>query len=125
MGETIAYNENDHEKKTWADDLGQLQGGIIKGTITSTSPNAYFMGLELLKEFPNAKADGEYFLKKDGVGKGSGNSSRSKNRIIVKVDAGGALVENTGWLWRHDDRVLALGSGFFTRAQMMRKFITG
>ena len=123
MGVVLAYSENDQEHKSWADDLGLLQGGIVKGTTNSDTPNAYYMGIELLAEYPAARAQGEKFLKKDCTGKGSGNSTRSKNRVVVKIDANGALIEGAAWLWRHDNRVVQLGPGFFKRAEMMRNFV--
>lgn len=125
MGETLKYNDNDNNHRCHADTLGQLQGGIVKGTFTSKSPNAYFMGMELLQAFPGSKGPGEYFLKKDCTGSGSGNSQRSKNRIIVKVDADGKLIEGEAWLWRHDNRVLKLDGGFLERAKFMRKLTIG
>jgi hypothetical protein len=97
-----------------------LQRGVAKGTITDKTANAYYSGHELLAEFPGAEPSGHKFLKKDCTGSGSGNSQRSKNRIIVLVDGSSNLVEGEAWLWRHDNRVLKLGNGFFERAKFMR-----
>ena len=119
---TLAYNENDLEHKNFADTLGQLQGEVIKGTINQNSPNAYYIGLELVDAYPMARGPNEIFLKKDATGSGSGNSQRSKNRLIVKVNAAGKLIEGEAWVWRHDNRIQKLGPGFFTRAEIMRKF---
>jgi len=93
----------------------------VKGRRTKKTANAYYIGLELLKEFPTAKGTGEYFLKKDSTFTGKSNFSRSTNRIIVKVDAQDKLIENEAWIWRHDDRILKLGAGFFKRAVMYRE----
>lgn len=120
MGQELQYAENDNNHRCHGDTLGQLQGGIVKGTITDQTANAYYIGVELLKEFPTAKPTGHKFLKKDCTGSGTGKSTRSKNRIVVRVDASGALVEGEAWLWRHDDRVLKLGKGFFERAKTLR-----
>lgn len=129
MGETLKFQDNDNNHRCHADTLGQLQAGVVKGTVTKNTPNAYFMGRELLEAFPGSKGHGEAFLKMDCTGSGTGNSRRSKNRIVVKVKVNrnrGAetleLVEGEAWLWRHDDRVLKLDDGFFKRAQTMRKF---
>ncbi|MBL8675302.1 MAG: hypothetical protein JNL07_10470 [Rhodospirillales bacterium] len=122
MGQELLYAENDQNHKNHADTLGQLQGGIVKGTINGDTPNAPYTGFELLREFPTAKPAGFKFLKKDCTGSGTGNSQRSKNRIVVLVDAAGQLVEGEAWLWRHDDRVLKLTKGFFERAKGMRNF---
>lgn len=101
----LVYNENEQEHKNFADTLGALQGRIVKGSVTKDTANAYYIGLELLQKFPGSKLVGEYFLKADSTGAGSGNSQRSKNRVIVKVDSTGKLIENTGWVWRHDNRI--------------------
>jgi hypothetical protein len=123
MGETLKYLEADRSHQNDADTLGQLQGGVVKGTITDKTPNAYYIGVELLAEFPMAKPPGFKFLKKDCTGSGTGKSDRSKNRIVVLVDASGQLVEGEGWLWRHDNRVLKLSPGFFVRAQFLRSLV--
>jgi hypothetical protein len=47
-----------------------------------------------------------------------------QNRIIVRLDTNGALVEGWAVAWRHDDRLLKLDDGFFKRAQSMRKLLT-
>jgi hypothetical protein len=123
MGQTLQYAENDQNHKNHADTLGQLQGGVVKGKITDKTANAYYIGVELLAEFPGAKPPDCKFLKKDCTGSGSGNSARSKNRIVVLVDASSNLVEGEAWLWRHDNRVLKLGAGFFERAKFMRSIV--
>jgi hypothetical protein len=120
----LVYNENEREHVNFADTLGELQGGIVKGTFNRNSPNAYYMGIELLETYPTARGVGEVFLKKDAVGSGSGNSQRSKNRLIVKTDSTGKLIENEAWVWRHDNRILKLGAGFFKRAATMRAFVS-
>jgi hypothetical protein len=79
------------------------------------------MGIELLAADPSARGPDETFLKKDTPGKGTGNSERSKNRVVVKIDADDTLIENQAWRWRHDDRILKLGKGFFVRAKMLRE----
>ena len=119
----LVYNENELEHKNFADTLGALQGRIVKRSVTKDTANAYYIGLELLQKFPGSKLVGEYFLKADSTGSGSGNSQRSKNRVIVKVDSTGKLIENTGWVWRHDDRIEKLGAGFFKRAQFFRSMV--
>jgi len=119
----LVYNANEREHVNFADTLGALQGRVVKGTVNKSSANAYYMGVELLAKFPGAKTGGEYFLKADATGQGTGNSERSKNRVIVKVNAAGGLIEGEAWIWRHDNRIEKLGSGFFTRAQMFRKMV--
>ena len=119
----LAYNDNEDEHKNFADTLGALQGRIVKGTVNKNTLNAYYIGIELEQKFPNSKQFGEYFLKADCTGSGTGNSQRSKNRVVVKVDANGRLVENTGWVWRHDNRVEKLGVGFSRRAQFFRGMV--
>ena len=119
----LIYLENEQEHKNFADTLGALQGRIVKGIVTKDTANSYYIGLELLQKFPGSKLEGEYFLKADSTGAGSGNSQRSKNRVVVKVDSAGKLIENTGWVWRHDNRVEKLGAGFFRRAQFYRGMV--
>ena len=114
------YNDNDREHQNWADTLGQLQRGIVRKLINRATENAYYMGIELLAADPLARSPGEIFLKKDAPGKGKDNSERSTNRVVVKIDGNDTLIENQAWLWRHDDRVLKLGKGFFERAKMLR-----
>ena len=116
----LTYSENDREHVNFADSLGQLQGQITKGSTTKDTAHSYYMGAELLVAYPGSKSGGEYFLKIDGVGSGKSKDGRSTNRIIVKVDANGTLIENTGWVWRHDNRVMKLSAGFFTRALVRR-----
>ena len=122
MNDTL-YNENDQDHKSWADTLGQLQAEVVKGTRTLQTAHAYFGGFELLAIDPSARGEGENFIKKDATGSGKVKGGRSKNRVIVKVDAAGALIEGQAWVWRHDDRFLKLGAGFFKRAKMMRDYI--
>lgn len=119
----LVYNPNEREHVNFADTLGTLQGRVAKGTVNKNTLNAYYIGLELTAKFPGSKTGGEYFLKMDATGQGSGNSQRSKNRVIVKVDAVGGLIEGEAWIWRHDNRIEKLGSGFFTRAKMLRSMV--
>lgn len=119
----LVYNGNEREHVNFADTLGMLQGRVVKGLVTSKTPHAYYIGLELLAKFPGAKAKDEMFLKADATGSGTGNSQRSKNRVIVRVDSTGTLVEGEAWIWRHDNRVEKLGEGFFKRAEMHRKLV--
>jgi len=113
----LPYNDNEQEHKNFADTLGQMQGQIVKGTLTRTSSHAYYAGHELRDQ--GVSWNGIY-LKRDCPGKGKTANGRSQNRIIVPCTADGALVEDWAIAWRHDDRLLQLGTGFFTRAKMMR-----
>lgn len=115
----LAYNSNEREHVNFADTLGGLQRGIVKGTIHANTDHAYYIGLELLQKFPNARGVGEKFLKCDATGAGAGNG-RSKNRVVTKVNSAGALIEGEAWIWRHDNRVEKMGKGFFERAVMYR-----
>ena len=119
----LIYNPNEQEHVNFADTLGTLQGRVVKGTVNKNTANAYYMGVELLAKFPGSKTGGEYFLKMDATGHGTGNSQRSKNRLVVKVNAAGGLIEGEAWVWRHDNRIEKLGSGFFARAKMLRSMV--
>ncbi|WP_374369896.1 hypothetical protein [Tabrizicola sp.] len=119
----LTYNPNEREHVNFADTLGTLQGRVAKGTVNKSTANAYYIGVELLAKYPGSKSGGEYFLKMDATGHGSGSSERSKNRLIVKVNSAGGLIEGEAWVWRHDNRIEKLGSGFFTRAKMLRGMV--
>ena len=119
----LTYNPNEREHVNFADTLGTLQGRVAKGTVNKSTANAYYIGVELLAKYPGSKSGGEYFLKMDATGHGSGSSERSKNRLIVKVTSAGGLIEGEAWVWRHDNRIEKLGSGFFTRAKMVRGMV--
>ncbi len=124
----LTYNDSSNEHRCIADDLGLLLGGIDKGRITKGTPDAFYKGRELNNVYPGKiDYDSEYCLKKDSVDqqsrKGHGQNSRSSNRVIVKIGADGRIVAGEAWLWRHDGRVEALGSGFFDRAQRMRLLV--
>ena len=119
----LTYNPNEREHVNFADTLGTLQGRVAKGTVNKSTANAYYIGVELLAKYPGSKSGGEYFLKMDATGHGSGSSERSKNRLIVKVNSVGGLIEGEAWVWRHDNRIEKLGSGFFTRAKMLRSMV--
>jgi hypothetical protein len=121
--ETLIYNDNNQEHRGFADSLGQLQGGIIKGTLTRNSTHAYYAGHEM-KNQGESWTQGDYHLKADCTGKGKG-SGRSQNRVIVRMAKGDTLTEGWAVAWRHDDRLLKLSDGFFTRAASIRKYITG
>ena len=114
---TLAYNANEREHVNIADDLGLLLANVDKGTY-KTLPNSYYIGLELAQAGEIKPAGCEY-RKKDIAGQGRGN--RTKNRIVVVVDtATETVVEGIAYLWRHDNRVLKLNAGFFTRAAIYR-----
>ena len=115
----LTYNDNDQEHKNFADTLGQMQGNIEKGKLTKDTSHAYYAGHELRDA--GVTWDGIY-LKADCPGKGKTVQGRSQNRIVVKVKDG-ALIENWAGAWRHDDRLLLLDKGFFTRAKTMRDFV--
>ena len=119
----LTYNPNEQEHVNIADTQGTLQGRVAKGTVNKSTANAYYIGVELLAKYPGSKSGGEYFLKMDATGHGSGSSERSKNRLIVKVNSAGGLIEGEAWVWRHDNRIEKLGSGFFTRAKMLRGMV--
>jgi hypothetical protein len=114
---TLTYNDNEQEHRGFADTLGQMQGQIIKGTLTSQTSHAYYAGHELQKQ--GVQFNGTY-LKKDCPGNGKTKMGRSQNRIIVAIGTDGVLVENWAVAWRHDDRLLQLSDGFFERAKSMR-----
>jgi hypothetical protein len=118
---TLTYNDNVQEHRGFADTLGQLQGGILKGTYTRNSTHAYYAGHELRDgdEAPGA----HYYLKMDCPGSGRTRNGRSQNRIIVGMTRQNELIEGWAVAWRHDDRLLLLSAGFFTRAQGMRDFV--
>ncbi len=117
--QTIAYNENEREHVTFADTLGQAQGMISTGKLTRDSSHAYYAGHELRTQGESWER-GEYHLKADCPGAGKTKMGRSQNRIIVRIGQDGKLIEGWAVAWRHDDRLLKLGDGFFKRAQMMR-----
>lgn len=117
---TLTYNENEQEHKNFADTLGQMQGQILKGTLTKDTSHAYYAGHELRAE--GVTFNGVY-LKKDCPGKGETKNGRSQNRIIVATTTDGTLVEDWAVAWRHDDRLLQLSDGFFKRAKSMRDYI--
>jgi hypothetical protein len=116
---TLTYQDNEQEHRGFADTLGQLQGGIIMGTLTRNTTHAYYAGHELQKQ--GIQFNGLY-LKKDCPGNGQTATGRSQNRIIVAVGTDGKLIENWAVAWRHDDRLLHLSDGFFERAKTMRAF---
>ncbi len=118
---TLAYNENDREHKGFADDLGLLQGGVVKGTYTSDTMHAYYAGHEM-KALGEEWVKGDKHLKKDCAGSGKTAHGRSRNRVIVRV-SGGKLVEDWAAVWRHDDRIYKLSSGFFKQGKAMRDLI--
>ena len=118
----IKYNDNEQEHRGFGDTLGRTQGLIIAGKLTRNSSHAYYAGHEL-KKYGESWSRGEYHLKMDCPGSGKTKFGRSKNRIIVRIDNEGNLVEGWAVAWRHDDRLLKLGSGFFDRGQMMRDFV--
>jgi hypothetical protein len=119
----LKYNDNEQEHRGFGDTLGQTQGQIIKGTLTQATAHAYYAGHEL-KTAGETWNPGEFHLKKDCTGSGKTPNGRSQNRIIVRIDANGALVEGWAVAWRHDDRLLKLDDGFFKRAKTMRDYIT-
>lgn len=116
---TLTYNENEQEHKNFADTLGQMQGQIIKGTLTSSTSHAYYAGHELRDA--GVTFTGTY-LKRDCPGSGKTALGRSQNRIIVAVGTDGTLIEDWAVAWRHDDRLLQLSDGFFKRAKSMRDY---
>ncbi|MEP6492262.1 MAG: hypothetical protein ABJF01_06270 [bacterium] len=113
----LKYNDNDEEHKGFAQTLGLMQGRIDKGTLTRNTSHAYYAGHELRDE--GVDWDG-IFLKGDCSGSGKTKNGRSQNRIIVALTRGGVLAEGWAVAWRHDDRLLKLSEGFFTRAKMFR-----
>lgn len=117
--DALTYNDNEQEHKGFADTLGQMQGQIIKGTLTKDTSHAYYAGHELRAE--GVSFAGTY-LKKDCAGKGKTANGRSQNRIIVAIGTDGKLVEDWAVAWRHDDRLLQLSEGFFKRAKTMRDY---
>jgi hypothetical protein len=117
---TLTYNDNEQEHKSFADTLGQMQGMILKGTLTKDTSHAYYAGHEL--RTAGVTFSGVY-LKKDCPGKGATANGRSQNRIVVATTTDGKLVEDWAVAWRHDDRLLELSDGFFKRAKTMRDYI--
>jgi hypothetical protein len=121
--QVLKYNDNEQEHRGFADTLGQTQGLILTGKLTSKTAHAYYAGHEL-KTQGEKWEKGEFHLKKDCPGAGKTKMGRSQNRIIVRIDTNGQLVEGWAVAWRHDDRLLKLGDGFFKRAESMRNLLT-
>ena len=117
---TLNYNDNVLEHRGFADTLGQMQGLIDKGRLDRNTSHAYYAGHELRSCGVSWSG---HFLKRDCPGNGKTTHGRSQNRVIVNIDANGNLVENWAVAWRHDNRLLQLDAGFFTRAQQMRKLV--
>jgi hypothetical protein len=121
--DTLGYNDNIRDHQAIGDDLGLLQRGILKGTITAKTPNAHFSGFELKGLL--VAPQGTSYLKKDTVSTGGkrdgGANSRTTRRVIVRVNsADGTLVEDFALLWNHKDGFKELAKGFFKRAESMR-----
>ncbi len=121
--DTLAYNDNIQDHRAIGDDLGLLQRGIVKGTLTRQTANTYFSGYELAGLLE--AEDGTIYLKKDTVSAGGkkdgGANSRTTRRVIVRVGSGdGALVEGFAMLWNHANGFKLLGAGFFTRGETLR-----
>lgn len=119
----LKYNANEQEHKTAAQTLGQLQGGITKKTYTKDSSHAYYAGHELRGEGEAHPSRRGYYLKMDCPGKSRTTMGRTQNRVVVPVDRDGNLIEDVGYFWRHDNRILKLDAGFFTEAKTMRSFL--
>jgi hypothetical protein len=118
---TLTYNDNVQEHRGFADTLGQAQGLIVSGKLTSQTAHAYYAGHEL-RDHGEAWPQGAFHLKKDCPGSGDTKFGRSQNRIIVRIGSDGVLIEDWAVAWRHDDRLMKLDAGFFKRAQGMRAY---
>ena len=115
---TLTYNENVLEHKNFGDTLGKMQGLFDQGKLTADTSHAYYSGHELRSA--GVTWEGIY-LKMDAPGAGKTALGRSQNRVIIRVKDG-VLTEGWAVAWRHDDRLLQLGSGFFERAKTMRAY---
>jgi hypothetical protein len=116
----LTYIDNNNEHRCVADTLGTTQGRIIKGVYTRNTTHAYYAGHELRD---NGISWTGIYLKADCPGTGKTKYGRTQNRVIVAVTQEGDLVENWAVFWRHDDRLMTLDKGFFTRGKSMRDYI--
>ncbi|MBL8437253.1 MAG: hypothetical protein JNM61_03560 [Zoogloeaceae bacterium] len=117
----LEYNDNDQEHRLIAGSLGALMALVQKnGLKTKDVSHAYYAGHELCQIDPSAVAWKDvkkgFFVKKDVPGKGKTTYGRTQNRVVVPVDATGVQLAGIAWLWRHDERIIRLGKGFFTKA---------
>jgi hypothetical protein len=116
----LPYNEKERVYLGYAITLGKLQAAIEIGEISHRSENANFVGDELRKLANDRNYDKipryGYFLKADCSGGGQFVHGRSRNRIIVCLDANHVLMENWALLWDHAETFKILGSGFFVKA---------
>ena len=120
---TIQYDDSIQDHRAIGNDLGLLQGGVVKGTINRNT--SYFAGHELASLL--APLAGTHYVKKDTVSTGGkrdgGAYNRTTRRVIVRVNnSNNTLVENFALLWNHADGFYLLGAGFFTRALSMRDY---
>ncbi len=119
---TLIYNDAIRDHQAIGDDLGLLQRGVVQGTITRNTANAFFAGHELAGLL--VPAPGTHYIKKDTVSAGGrrdgGAHSRTTRRVIVRVNNNGTLVENFALVWNHKDGFKQLSAGFFQRALTMR-----
>jgi len=117
----MEYQSNKQHHKGWCTSLGQLLAGVAAGKINAQSPNAHYSGFEFGDQLNTIKGDGS-FLKIDTIDESSGgknsnrHSSRTKCRIVLKIDKDGKATEDA-WLWHHDNRLYKLGKSFFTSDQ--------
>jgi hypothetical protein len=107
------------------DAIGELQGKVIKGTITSANAgkdNHWYNNVE--KVIPEA-AGGQWYVKKEVIGMPSYNGQKGKGspRVIVLVD--GAVPQNEAWFTDHYNKFHLLADArFMTRAKTMRDFFS-
>ena len=117
----LEYNDNVSEHRNIAGSLAALMVMVEKnGVDTKNISHMYYAGHELCRVDQSAikwkDVQKGFFVKKDVPGKGKTTHGRTQNRVVAPVNKDGVQLQGIAWLWRHDERIIRLGTGFFTRA---------
>ena len=117
--------KDNRDNEMIGDALGELQGKIIKGTITKANAdkNHNYYGNLSEPKLPATSAN-EWYVKKDVIGMPGykQQNGRGTPRVIVLVD--GQVPKDAAWFSPHYSSFEELGADFFKRGKPWKDYFS-
>ena len=118
-----AYKDN-RDNEMIGDAVGELQGKVIKGTLTKENAGATNNWYNNVEKVIPAATETQWYVKKDVIGMPGLKQQKDRGtpRVIVLVDGG--VPQDTAWYSTHYTSFEQLADGFFKRGAPWKQYFS-